>query len=228
MDQPRQAHRRSSGANGNVVLISLYLLLLAFFILLNSMAKLEESRIEEAMGSVKAEFRPKLAIADAGPSVLNHNGLSPPVDNFHTEVKQFFEDSLPVDHIDPTQRGDIISFAIPIDDLFRPDQVVPRPRGRSFLDSMAGSLKRVRPGLRAEVEMVLGTGTSLPSGDENTGSFEMRRASSLAHALRRRGVAAAAMRTGLISGDPGQISFIFRMRDEARAGITFSNLVVQQ
>ena len=144
------------------------------------------------------------------------------------EAYQFFEDSLPLDHVDPVRRGDMIRFAVPIDDLFRPDEVAPRPRGRSFLDRMAASLKRARPGLQAEVEMVLGTGMSLPTGDHAIGTFEMRRVSSLAHALRRRGVAATAMRTGLMPGDPGQIAFIFRVHDQARARVTFSELVVRQ
>ena len=62
MDQPRQADRRSSEDHGNVVLMSLYLLLVAFFVLLNSMAQFEEFRVEEAMGSVKSEFRKLFSI----------------------------------------------------------------------------------------------------------------------------------------------------------------------
>jgi hypothetical protein len=228
MEQPRQADRRTSGDSGNVVLMSLYLLLVAFFILLNSMAKFEDSRAEEAMGSVKSKFRNELAFADTGPAAPSQRGLAPAVDDFHGEVRQFFEESLPIDHVDPVQRGDIIRFAVPIDDLFRPDEVAPRPRGRPFLDRMAASLKQDRPGLQAEVEMLLGTGMNLPSGGETGGAFEMRRVSSLAHALRRRGVAAVAMRTALMPGDPGQISFIFRLYDQARARVTFSALAVQQ
>ncbi|MBL6954478.1 MAG: hypothetical protein ISR50_17705 [Alphaproteobacteria bacterium] len=228
MDQPRQAHRRSSEDNGNVVLMSLYLLLVAFFILLNSMAHYEVSRVEEVMGSVKSEFRNQWAVADTGLSVPSQRGLAPAVDDFHGEVRQFFEETLPVDHVEPERRGDMIRFAVPVDDLFRPDAVAPRPRGRAFLDRMASSLKKVRPGLQAEVEMVLGTGITLPGGDDAVGAFEMRRVSSLAHALRRRGVAAMAMRTGLMPGDPGQISFIFRVHDETRARVTFSELVVRQ
>ncbi|MDA1098918.1 MAG: hypothetical protein O2967_08015 [Proteobacteria bacterium] len=228
MDQPRQADRHARRDNGNVVLMSLYLLLVAFFILLNSMAKFEESRIEQAMGSVKAEFRNKWAVADTGPSVPSQPGLAPAVDNFHGEVRQIFEETLPFDHVEPARYGNIIRFAVPIDDLFRSDEVAPRPRGQPFLDRLAASLKRARPGLQAEVEMVLGTGTALPGGDNAVGAFEMRRVSSLAHALRRRGVAATAMRTGLMPGDPGQIAFIFRIHDEARARVTFSELVVRQ
>jgi len=208
--------------------MSLYLILVAFFIMLNSMAQLEESRIEDAMGSVKAEFRNELAIADAGPNVLSRDGLRSIVETYHDELRQVFQDNLPIDHVDPVQRGDILSFAVPTDDLFRPDEVAARPRGRAFLDAMAESLKRSRPGLRAEVEMVLGTGVALPSSDGEAAAFELHRATSLAHALRRRGVGAAAIRSGLAPGDPGQISFIFQVREIETARRTFSELVVRQ
>lgn len=231
MDQPRQANRRSSKHNGFAVLMSLYLLLVAFFVMLNSMAQFEESRIAAAMGSVKAEFRNESATAASGREVPSQPGLTPAVESFHSEVRQFFEVSLPIDHVDPVLRGDILSLAVPTDDLFRQNEVAARPRGRSFLDAMATSLKRTRPGLRVEVEMVFGTGTSLPGGGDGGGdgvaAFELRRASGLAHALRRRGVAAAAIRTGLIPGDPGQISFIFRVRDEEQPRITFSDLAAR-
>lgn len=219
--EPRDEH-------GSVVLMSLYLILVAFFIMLNSMAQLEESRIEDAMGSVKAEFRNELTIVDGGPNVLSRDGLRSAVETYHEELRQLFEDNLPIDHVDPVQRGDILSFAVPTDDLFRPDEVAARPRGRSFLDAMATSLKRDRPGLRAEVEMVLGTGVALPSTDGEAAAFELHRATSLAHALRRRGVGAAAIRSGLAPGDPGQISFIFQVHETETGRRTFSELVARQ
>jgi hypothetical protein len=74
--------------------------------------------------------------------------------------------------------------------------------------------------------MVLGTGVALPADGQEDSAFELRRATSLAHALRRRGVAASAIRTGLVPGDPGQISFIFQIRDEVQSRLTFSGLVV--
>jgi hypothetical protein len=218
--------------HGTVVLMSLYLILVAFFVMLNSMAQLEESRMEDAMGSVKAEFRNELLIVDAGPTIPLDSGLSVAVATYHDEVRRVFEDNLPIDHVDPERRGDILSFAVPADDLFRPGEVAARPRGRTFLAAMADSLMRARPGLRAEVEMVLGTGVALP--DNNTGggdegaAFELHRATSLAHALRRRGVGAAAISTGLVPGDPGQVLFIFQVREEKHAARTFSELVVPQ
>ncbi|MBT3535451.1 MAG: hypothetical protein HN478_16345 [Rhodospirillaceae bacterium] len=228
MDQPYQATRPAREDHGTVVLMSLYLILVAFFIMLNSMAQLEESRIEEAMGSVKAEFRNELAIAKAGPTVAHFDGQAEVVSNFHGEIRQLFQANLPIDHVDPVRRGDVLSFRVPTDVLFRTDAVAARPRGRPFLDAMAASLKRTRPGYQAIVEMVLGTGVSLPDGGNGGGDFELHRATSLAHALRRRGVDAAFIRTGLIAGDPGQISFIFQVRDEAQSRLTFSNLVARQ
>ena len=228
MDQPRQADRSAREDNGNVVLMSLYLLLVAFFILLNSMAQFEETRMEQVIGSVKAEFRNELAVADDGASAPSQNNAAPVVAGFYRDLRQLFEDALPVDDVDPVQRGDVLSFAVPIDDLFRPDEIVPRPRGRHFMERLAASLKRARPGLRAQVEMVLGTGVTLPDRDKAIGAFELRRASSLAHVLRRHGVAAASIRTGLMPGDPGQITLNFELRDETRPRVTFSDVEVRQ
>ncbi len=169
MELPRQADRAVREDRGTVLLMSLYLILVAFFVMLNSMAQLEESRIEEAMGSVKAEFRNELAIADASPSVSNIRGHAAAVAVFHREFRKVFEDTLPIDHVDPVQRGDILSFAVPADDLFRLDTIAARPRGRPFLDAMAVSLMRARTGYRAEVEMILGTGVVLPDDGQEDG-----------------------------------------------------------
>lgn len=232
MDQPHQADRRAHRDNSNVVLMSLYLLLLAFFILLNSLAQLEETRIKKAISSVKAEFRSDPAVLETGPAVPISTDLTPVAEDFHSEVRKFVDNTLPIGHVESLRQGDLLSVLVPTDDLFRLDEVAPRPRGRAFLDALAASLNRDRPGLRVEVEMAIGTGITLPSGgqdrDVTYGAFEMRRASGLAHALRRRGVAAAALRIGLIAGDPGQISFIFQIQDEAQSRMTFSDLVESQ
>ena len=226
MERKHQEDNAFGEDRGTVVLMSLYLILVAFFIMLNSMAQLEDSRIKEAMGSVKAEFRNELAISKAGPTVLSYDGKAEVVETFHSDVGKLFQENLPIDHVDPVRRGDDLTFAVPVDDLFRPGAVAVRPRARALLDAMAASLNRQRPGYAAMVEMVLGSGLELPDVDEGGDVCEVRRATSLAHALRRRGVAASAIRTGLNPGDPGQISFLFRVRDEDQAHLTFASLQV--
>ncbi|MDP6343322.1 MAG: hypothetical protein QF578_02795 [Alphaproteobacteria bacterium] len=227
MNQAAQVDRSPDAHRGTLILLSLYLLLLAFFVLLNSVARFEDTRARQAIGSVNAEFRALLPFTKTGRTSGTSDGIFRGADAFRRELRKLFEDALPLAVFEPAKGGEALRLEVAAEDLFRPGEVDLRPRSRPLIDKLAAILARDRPGLRVEAELVLGAGASLPSGRDIGTAFSLRRAGSLAHALRRRGVPAEGIRVGLLPGDRDNVSLSFQLRDLAQAKITFEEAVAR-
>ncbi len=208
-----------------VVLLSLYLLLLAFFILLNSISNYEESRAEVAIGSLTATFRTDLPVRVDRMSSSTSTGYFRAAATFRRDIRRLFEETLPLAQFSPVQRGGIFRVTVPADQLFHAGSLRFRLNGRRLLDGIADSLNRQEPGLRFEAELLLGTGPQLPDGPTSGALLEVQRAGVFARALRRRGAAPTSILTGIRRGDPGVAEITFATRIEQQAKISFETLV---
>lgn len=208
-----------------VVLLSLYLLLLAFFILLNSISNYEESRAEIAIGSLTATFRTDLPVQVDRMSSSTSTGRFRAAATFRRDVRRLFEETLPLAQFSPVQIGGVFRVTLPVDQLFHAGTTRLRLNGRRLLDGIADSLNRKEPGLRFEAELLLGTGPRLPDGPASGALLEVQRAGAFARALRRRGAPSTSILTGLRRGDPGVAQITFATRIERQAKIGFESLV---
>lgn len=209
-----------------VVLLSLYLLLLAFFILLNSISNYEESRAEVAIGSLTATFRTDLPVRVDRMSSSTSTGYFRAAATFRREVRRLFEETLPLARFSPVQHGGMFRVTLPVNQLFHAGSTRFRLNGRRLLDGIADSLNRQEPGLRFEAELLLGTGPELPNGPASGALLEVQRAGVFARALRRRGAPPSSILTGIRRGDPGIAEITFATRIEQQAKISFESLVL--
>ena len=100
---PSQAHTAEDG--NAAVLLGLYLLLLAFFILLVSISQVVESRSSAALDSVKTTFSPAV---DATAPIAFAPIVSGPIvgmEDFHGRIRAAVEEALPVAEITTPQAG---------------------------------------------------------------------------------------------------------------------------
>lgn len=207
-----------------VVLLSLYLLLLAFFILLNSISNYEESRAEVAIGSLTATFRTDLQVRVDRMSSSTSTGYFRSAAAFRRDVRRLFEETLPLARFSPVQRGGVLRVSLPTDQLFHAGSTRFRLKARRLLDGIADSLNRQEPGLRFEAELLLRTGPQLPDGPTSGALLEIQRAGIFARALRRRGAPPTSILTGIRPGDPGIAEITFATRVEQRAKVSFETL----
>lgn len=195
--------------NGNVIaLLSLNILLLAFFILLNSMATFEEERRDAVMESVREAFQGLL------PAERNLSDLQAGVDLFEgasdviNSLNQLFGDNLPlVESQDDSGRW-LMKVDMPVADLFSDEGDALRPDGAETLRLIAGVLtdpQLAEPGYQVDVLY----GLSGPASGVEGNREAMRRAGALVRELQRQGMPADHLSAGLLPDFPGQVRFHF-------------------
>lgn len=207
-----------------MVFLSLYLLLLAFFILLNSISQREQKRSEMAIGSVAATFRAPLPTEVVDLTTSTGRGVLEAADPFHREIKKVFENTLPIDPTKVVSSGNVMRINVPATDVFRRASSSFRPEVTALLEGIADGVSKRETGVRFEVEMIIKSGDSVPAivGDELP--LPLRRAGAFARRMRGAGVSAQSISAGVGPGEVDGIEFSFYAREIDRARVTFTKL----
>ncbi|GAB4371029.1 MAG: hypothetical protein Kow00114_31650 [Kiloniellaceae bacterium] len=204
-------------SNGNIIaLLSLNILLLAFFILLNSLSTFEEKRRDAVMDSVREAFQglvPADRNVQTSPAAADlFEGATEAIDS----LNQLFGDELPlVESRDAAGRW-TLQVDLPVDDLFADDSDALRPDGAETLRLIASVMddpRFARPGY--QVDVLYGLGGTLSGIDGNRAA--MARAGVLVRELAREGLPAERLSAGLLPALPGQVRFHFTIQLDAPA-----------
>ncbi len=199
---------RSPRVDPTVVnLLSLYLILLAFFILLISLSQMEQERIQAALGSIDVTFKSKVETKHSEETTPTIPEQVVGFETFPDRVKRQFETSLPIGRFEVRQIGDLIRITVPSDLIFVPGKPHLRATKANLIDGIAEGLSQGGPPERYHVALQIGTDTTAPAGGEP--SLAMLRAGAFARDLRRRGVAARRIVVGLRAGNSGQLRLTF-------------------
>lgn len=192
------------------LIVSLYLLLLAFFIVLYTSSRTDSVKADRAIGSVYDTFRlqegTEVERLTAGVSTGQFQSRDP----FLTSLNQIFEAEFPLGDFALVQHGKRFEARLPLDTLFVDEAETLRPAGRRMVLSMAAGLAAVGGASRFEVEFVL------PAADDR--ELSLRRAAHVADQVRRSGAPAASITAGLLAdGDQVLINAFRRpaLRDSA-------------
>lgn len=202
--------------------LSLYLILLAFFILLSAVSSISAGKSAAAVGSVNAAFRSDTpAEVLTGDSILLVRGAGQLDRNLLGSVRANFTSAFPNDEVVETIVGTAVRFVVAADRVFQPGSSVVHEDAGDLLEKLAVSLETSALGFRNEVEVVLRTGPDLHSigGPERRQLIE--RAGALAREIVSKGVHARSVQVGLRAGTPGTIAFSFRQTDEAAPVVDF-------
>ncbi|MEQ9609587.1 MAG: flagellar motor protein MotB [Kiloniellaceae bacterium] len=201
--------------NGNIIaLLSLNILLLAFFILLNSLSSFEEERRDAVMDSVRQAFQ-GLVPADrnvrASPAAADiFEGAQEAVDS----LSQLFGDGLPLVESRDAAGRLILQVDMQAGDLFADDGNDLLPDGAETLRLIASVMadpRFARAGY--QVDVFYGLRGSASGVDGNRAA--MARAGALVRALESEGMPAASLSAGLLPAFPGQVRFHFTIQLDA-------------
>lgn len=215
MGDGADTHGREAGGSPITVFLSLFMLVLAFFIVLTAISQREQKRAAEAIGSVAEVFRSGDRIV-VSPARRPGEAAFDPAGSFHEEMRRLLQATLPIAPLDPVQDGEVLRVTVPAHLLFRHGSAELLPRGRRLVEGVAEGLKRREQGLRYEAELVLGVGESLPRGANPGANLAVRRAGSFARALGEHGAPPRAIQIGLRPGDPNEAQLTFYRRDDVR------------
>ncbi len=199
-------------------------MLIAFFIVLNSISWREDVRTAAAINSLTATFRVERPISDEVRQFSSTPASLDPVEEFQRRVRSIFERELRVARFDIVQRGNAMRVTIPNKALFAPREARLRPERAAVLDAIADALGRVPADQHFRVEFIVGSGLAPPSVESRPG-LATRRSGVLAYELGGRGVGAAQLAAGVASGPPAVVQMIFSGRRGNEPKVTFQHLV---
>ncbi len=193
-------------------LLSLKLLLLAFFILLTSLAEFQEDRTRQVLDSVNEAFNGQV------PADRSYNLSSSALANLEQieavfgEVGDLFQSSLPAVKVDSSADRSLVSFTLPAATLFAPGSTRLRPGRWLLLRRLAESLtQRGRSGLPYQLSVVHGVPRDALGRGRPGPTLEFERLESLANTLAARGLPARRFSVGVEPGAPERVRFVLQL-----------------
>lgn len=202
---------RRRGDQNIVALLSLKLLLLGVFILLNALSEYEQDRARRVIDSVNEAFNGRV---QATRSTVDYSAGLGPLEEAATSLDQagqLFERIAPVVRRESTRQGERLWLELPANALFRAGGAQLRGGRRHLLDRFAGALAGNRGrGVAVAVELLHGTESDAYSALAAAGSraLEPSRVGALARHLAKLGLEPGWLSIGLFPGAPGRLRLV--------------------
>jgi hypothetical protein len=212
--------RAQTGQPLLIQVLSLYLLLLAFFVVLTHLSKAEQDRSMAVSGSVSETFSSAGRPADAAASftaslgsVLADSGITETLGSLVRTELSFAR----VRHIVP---GTVMEATVAADRLFVPGSGRIDPRYRRFVERLAAVLAQPRGGARLDLEIAAGIAHAAPP-DGPAARLAAERSAFLAEVLSVAGAPARNLAGGVEPGLADMVRLLFHVRPETEPGPSF-------
>jgi len=208
----------STAGHTTALFLSLYVLVLAFFIVLVTISSFETLKSRAVMDSLTSTFASLLRPSADPTAFTAKEGDFLAAQAFQEQIAAVFSTSIRVARVEVVHPGRFMRVAMPAESLFLPEAADIRETQLPLLDRIVASLSVTTPGLRYDMEFLIG-GVRGPGGmlaAEQT--LETARAGAFARAMLGRGAPPDAVAVGLRPGDPSEIvlRFFVRPLDEVR------------
>ncbi len=196
---------RDEGGDGATLLyLGVFILLLAFFILLNSISHFHDEKVGAVIRSVDQAFSTQaLLTGAAGDRQHSRRDAARAVQDLGDLIRA----QLPLAKVEAGTETGTLVVALPAANLFLADGSAVRPSHQALMDRMARTLERRPHGVLVRAEFLFATkGAADPSA-------LMTRAGVLARAVTALGADPASLSVGLESGaETGQVRLLFTVQ----------------
>lgn len=214
-------HVAGGGANAQAstqLYISLFLILIAFFMVLNALSNQEVARSGAVMESVQSTFRSRFPPVARGLDLLAGKEIDVHAAEFHESLTGLFTAMVEFPGSFGWPGGGLIRAELPTGAFFAGTAI--RSDREKTLDDMAATLTRGHPGERRAIEILVAVPPALLksaiSQDDAARNGYLLRAAALARALEDRGVPGAAITTGVMADDRALLWLTFGSRPVER------------
>lgn len=207
--------------NAVALFLGLYLLMLAFFILLVTISTREEVKSMAVMESLSSTFATVLPPSTNLTAFSTKEGNVLASESFQDVITGIFSTAIQIAKIDVVRPGRLMRVAFPSDALFFSGIATLREGRFPMLDRIVAALSARPPGVRYDLEMVIGgragADDAVPAGQ----SLEFRRAAAFAKDMEVRGAPPDSIVVGINTINPGNlvIRFFVHDADEVAAGL---------
>jgi len=193
--------------------VSLYLIVLAFFVVMNSISNQDQNKANAATESVTRAFKNSFAPEADFVDVSANTDSKTPNDEFYEQITGVFASLVGFEGKFPTQGGNVVKVKFRSRDLFEKGATSLRANQNEFIKQLSDFLKGGRDSEKREISIVISTGESLPQGPKYWENIAILRAGSFIKQLTRRGVEDNKLSMGVKTGEDGWITVTFFTRD---------------
>lgn len=196
--------------------LALYLLVLAFFIVLVSISSPEKVKSSAVMDSLTSVFASGMPSTTSPTAFAADEGDVIAVREFQRSISTMFATQLRVARVEEVQPGRLMRVSLPVSSLFQSGQAVIRENRFSLLDRIVAAISSRPPGLRFEMEFVVGRARTIDGPSPASLTEEIERAGAFARQMLARGAPPDSISVAVGSGDPelALITFYVRPLDE--------------
>ncbi len=194
----------------HILVLSLYLLMLAFFVVLNSISNVEVTRLQAVSGSLNETFAAEGKPADKSIKLVSSQGNVFADAAFLSRVGNLIRTEFAFANVEDVLPGRLMAVTMSADSLFIPGREAINPLLRPIIDRVAKALINPLPGVRYDVEILV--------GNSATDDLVLGRSALLANVFAAAGSPARSIAAGMEQNAPGQLRLLFhvRPRNEAR------------
>jgi hypothetical protein len=205
---PTPPSQGSSSKTGTLFL-SLFLLILAFFIVLVSISRVQETKTNAVKQSLGTTFQKVMDSSVSDFTVKDSD--NPAGKEFQEEITTIFTTHLQVAKIEIVQPGRLMIARMPVSAIFLENSPELNPSVFEFLDRTVAILSSSPPGTHFDMQFIVGVPDGLLSIKE---TIEMRQAGSFIREILSRGAPPDSLSVGLNPGEAEQIMIRFYVRKE--------------
>jgi hypothetical protein len=212
----------SSAANVSVMelFVSLFLILLCFFVVMNSISNQQLVKAHAAVKSVEGAFKDKHHLKFDIMALVAKSRLDEPNQAYYADVHNLLAAMVDFSGRFPDPNSNPIRIEIPANTLFVRGQSRLRFDQAQFFDSLATALKDAGPGEERSLEILVDSGASSPGQETMWRNLYVKRAANFAKEIEKRGVPGGLINAGVITGGSQSVWIILptRRRDTSLTG----------
>lgn len=214
-----RAETRQNGQSGTVIVfLSLFLLVLAFFIVLVAISTVEEVKSKAVMQSLTSTFQAMVPVGAEPSDFTAKEGEILGGAAFQEKITGLFSTAFQVAKVEIVKPGRLMRVQMPSAALFADGEARVRPAAHTFVDRVVAALGARPPGMRFDLEFVIGAGRPADRMLPVSQTLEMARAGAFARAMLARGAPPESLSIGLMPGDADAVTMRFYVRFGDEAG----------
>lgn len=236
---------------GPIMFLSLFLLLLAFFILLNTLSTFEEAKARKVIKSVTSTFKTELINETKAQIMISTVGPLPEANKIIENVEKLWVTAVPLVNVASLKDGSVMEMSVPIREIFVAGEIALRADRIDLINETAAVLEKPFDGNILELQLMIGVDslerlkTTLPKvvgtelddtvnpeeinleqPDEDNRSLAFARTAIAARSLVEAGAPKSQVSVGLMHSDPDVVRMRFFVHPEGSAFNTFVNEAV--
>jgi hypothetical protein len=203
-----------------VQVLSLFLLLLAFFIVLFNASRFDRGRADAVGESLTSAFRTKGQQTSAPRPFSSMTGEAPGDALFLEKLGELVRAEIEVAQVDTVRPGRILRIRVPTDALFLEGRDDVRPERAPFVSAFARLIGSPETGRRHKAEIYVGSDWITPDAIRSGVPLPISRAARLTETVLANGAVVGTVMAGVRPDDSGVVTIFFRIDPDLRPSET--------